>query len=176
MTVDGKPVNRIVLHPIGVVRSPHTNPAATPIQPRFAHGAAGRVEVFPEYAEGLKDLEGFSHIYLIYYLHKAGPARLITTPFLEDAPRGVFATRAPSRPNAIGLSIVRLIKREGSTLHVDALDILDGTPLLDIKPYVPRFDPQEGIRIGWLESVPEDEAKRRGRRGWRGGTEQGLAP
>ena len=164
---------RIDFRAIGVIHSPHVISEETPIQPIFARGAIGRVEIFPEYEEGLKDLDGFSHVYLLYHLHKTGTARLIVTPFLDDVPRGVFATRAPDRPNPIGLSIVRLLRREGSTLHLDELDVLDGTPLLDIKPYVPRFDPHEEIRIGWLEDVDGDDAKRRGRRNWRGGTARG---
>ena len=160
----------IELRPIGIIRSPHAVPEETPIQPAFARGAVGRAEVFPEFADGLDDLDGFSHIYLIYHLHKAGPARLSVIPFLDDAPHGVFATRAPSRPNPIGLSIVRLLKRDGAILHLDELDVLDGTPLLDIKPYVPRFELRTKIRTGWLETVNEDEASRRGRRKWKGPT------
>jgi tRNA-Thr(GGU) m(6)t(6)A37 methyltransferase TsaA len=153
---------------IGIIHSPHRVSEETPIQPAFARGAIGRAEIFPEFEEGLKDLDGFSHICLLYHFHRAGPARLIVTPFLDDTPRGVFSTRAPRRPNPIGLSIVRLLKREGLNLHLDELDILDGTPLLDIKPYVPRFEPGAAIRTGWLEGVDEVEAKRRGRRNWRG--------
>jgi len=101
---------------IGIIHSEHLVPAETPIQPIYAQGCEGRVEVLPAYAEGLQDLEGFSHIYLVYHMHKAGPAQLVVRPFLEDAPHGVFATRAPCRPNAIGLSVVRLVRREGSVL------------------------------------------------------------
>jgi tRNA-Thr(GGU) m(6)t(6)A37 methyltransferase TsaA len=169
MVEEGPTAGPIQFRPIGIIRSAHTVPEETPIQPAFARGAVGRAEILPEFAEGLDDLDGFSHLYLIYHLHKAGAARLRVTPFLDDVPRGVFATRAPSRPNPIGLSIVRLLKREGTILHLDELDILDGTPLLDIKPYVPRFDPKVKIRTGWLETVGEDAAKRRGRRKWRGG-------
>jgi tRNA-Thr(GGU) m(6)t(6)A37 methyltransferase TsaA len=154
----------VTYRPIGVVRSRHTAAAQTPIQPVFAEGCAGRAEILPEFADGLADLEGFSHIYLIYHLHRAGPARLRVTPFLEDVERGVFATRAPSRPNPIGLSIVELVRREGCILHLDRVDILDGTPLLDIKPYTARFDRIDGTRNGWQDGVPEEEARRRGRR------------
>jgi tRNA-Thr(GGU) m(6)t(6)A37 methyltransferase TsaA len=159
---------RIQFRPIGIIRSPHEVAEETPIQPAFARGATGRAEIFPEFEEGLNDLDGFSHIYLIYHLHMAGSARLTVTPFLDDVPRGVFATRAPRRPNPIGLSVVRLLRREGAILHLDELDVLDGTPLLDIKPYAPRFDPQAKVRTGWLESVDEAEARRRGRRKWQG--------
>jgi tRNA-Thr(GGU) m(6)t(6)A37 methyltransferase TsaA len=124
----------------------------------------GSAEIFPEYAEGLRDLEGFSHVYLIYHFHKARAARLIVKPFLEDVDHGVFATRAPRRPNPIGISLVRLTRIEGHVLHLKDVDILDGTPLLDIKPYAPRFDRREDVRIGWLEDVDEKTARIRGRR------------
>ncbi len=124
-----------------------------PIQPTSDASAAGTIEIFPEFIPGLKDLEGFSHIILLYYLHQAGPAKLEVTPFLDSQPHGIFATRAPTRPNAIGLSVVRLTKIEGSILYVEHLDILDGTPLLDIKPYIPEFDFQPEVRIGWLEQA-----------------------
>jgi tRNA-Thr(GGU) m(6)t(6)A37 methyltransferase TsaA len=151
-----------------VIRSAHTKPEETPIQPVYAHGCTGWAEVLPEYAEGLRDLEGFSHVYLIYHMHKAGPAKLIVKPFLEDAERGVFATRAPRRPNPIGLSIVRLIRREGNVLHLDGVDALDGSPLLDIKPYTAKFDRVEETRNGWQDAVDGETARRLGRRGYRG--------
>jgi len=157
----------ITLRPIGVIHSPHKRAEETPIQPVYAQGIEGSVEIFPEYADGLRDLEGFSHIYLIYHFHRAGPARLIVKPFLEDVPRGVFATRAPVRPNPIGLSLVRLVRREGNVLYLEDVDILDGTPLLDIKPYVSRFDSRENARCGWQEGVDEGTARVRGRRQYR---------
>ncbi len=157
----------VLYEPIGVIRSEHTEEGATPIQPVYALGCVGRVEVNPALAEGLRDLEGFSHVYLVYSMHKAPPAKLLVKPFLDDVERGVFATRAPCRPNAIGLSIVRLIRREGNVLHVDGLDVLDGTPLLDIKPYVGRFDCIEGTRNGWQDHVDEASSKERGCRGYR---------
>ncbi len=137
--------------PIGVLHSPFSERAGTPIQGAFAPEATGTVEVFGQFAEGLDDLDGFSHLYLIYAFHHSDGFRLKVTPFRDDTPRGVFATRAPSRPNQIGLSIVRLLRREGSMLHVAEVDFLDGTPLLDIKPYVPRFDHRDGCCSGWLE-------------------------
>jgi tRNA (adenine37-N6)-methyltransferase len=143
----------ISYHPIGVIHSPFTDLAQMPIQPNHTASASGTVEVFPEYAEGLLDLEGFSHIFLLYHLHKAGKARLLVTPFLDSKPHGIFATRAPVRPNPIGLSVVRLSRIEGSLLRVDGLDILDGTPLLDLKPYIPSFDERAEYRTGWLEGV-----------------------
>lgn len=141
---------RIVYKPIGVIRTPFPEPKGTPIQPRAAEGVRGRVELFPEYAEGLADLEGFSHVILIYHFHRAGPGRLRVRPFMDDREHGVFATRAPARPNPIGISVVRLLGIEGNVLHVADVDIVDGTPLLDVKPYVPQFDAPSGARIGWL--------------------------
>lgn len=153
---------------IGDIHSEHCEPAETPIQPIYAQGCTGRVEVLPALEAGLQDLEGFSHIYLLYHMHRAGPARLLVRPFLDDAERGVFATRAPCRPNAIGLSVVRLVRREGNALYVEGLDVLDGTPLLDIKPYTARFDCIAGTRDGWQVCVDEATEKLRGRREYRG--------
>ncbi len=155
----------VVYTPIGVVHSDRLKPEETPIQPRFADDCTGWVEVFPQYAEGLKDLNGFSHIIVISHLHRAEDARLIVRPFMEDVDRGVFATRHPRRPNPIGLSTVRLLKMEGSILYIQGVDMLDGTPVLDIKPYVPRFDHVEESCPGWTGAVPEEEAYKRGRRG-----------
>ncbi len=137
--------------PIGVLRSPYHEPAGTPIQGAFAPEAEGRAEVFDEFAEGLDDIGGFSRLFLIYAFDRSEGFRLKVKPFRDDTQRGVFATRAPKRPNAIGLSIVRLIAREGNVLRLAEVDFLDGTPLLDIKPYVPRFDCREDARSGWLE-------------------------
>ena len=145
----------IIYHPIGIIHSPFTDLADMPIQPTGAASAPGMVEISAEYVEGLQDLDGFSHIILIYYLHQARRVTLTVTPFLDSEPRGIFATRAPARPNPIGLSVVRLLKIEGNTLFIEALDILDGTPLLDIKPYVPAFDGHPEARTGWLEGAQE---------------------
>ena len=158
----------ITYRPIGVIRSEHVSAEETPIQPAYAKGCKGRAEVFPEFTSGLRDLEGFSHIYLIYHFHNARPAKLTVKPFLQDIERGVFATRAPSRPNAVGLSIVELVRREGNVLHLDGVDILDGTPLLDIKPYTAKFDRFDTARNGWQDEVDEKTARRRGRRGYFG--------
>jgi tRNA-Thr(GGU) m(6)t(6)A37 methyltransferase TsaA len=136
--------------PIGVIRSPFTKIDDMPIQPAGARGAAGMVELRPEYAEGLKDLDGFSHIYLLYHFHRSSGFSLTVTPFLDKTPRGLFATRAPKRPNPIGLSVVRLDRIEKNVLHILDVDILDGTPLLDIKPYVRQFDAPENPVSGWI--------------------------
>lgn len=159
----------IPYRPIGVIRSDHVAAERTPIQPCFAKGCRARAEVLPEFEGGLRDLEGFSHIYLIYHLHRAGPSRLRVKPFLQEVERGVFATRAPSRPNAIGLSIVELVGREGNVLYLEGGDILDGTPLLDIKPCTAKFDRIETTRNGWQEEVDDGTARRKGRRGCRDG-------
>jgi tRNA-Thr(GGU) m(6)t(6)A37 methyltransferase TsaA len=138
---------------IGIVHSPFKEARGTPIQPSRAKDARGTVEVFDKYVEGLSDLDGFSHIILLYHFHRSGPYRLRVTPFLDTRLRGLFATRAPSRPNPIGLSVVELLGIDGNTLSIRGLDILDGTPVLDIKPYVGEFDDRAGTRKGWLESV-----------------------
>ncbi len=158
----------ITFKPIGVIHSEHMVARQTPIQPAYAKGCKGRVEIFPQFVKGLQDLEGFSHIYLIFYFHQAGPMQLIVKPFLQDVERGVFSTRAPSRPNAIGLSIVELIEREGNVLYLDCVDVLDGTPLLDIKPYTARFDRVKPSRNGWQDEVDEETAQDLGRREYKG--------
>jgi tRNA-Thr(GGU) m(6)t(6)A37 methyltransferase TsaA len=143
----------IRIRPIGIIHSPFHDLDDMPIQPTGDASAPGTVEVSPEFAEGLRDLEGFSHLILIYLLHKSGGTKLTVTPFLASERHGVFATRAPARPNPIGLSIVKLAKIEGTVLYVENLDVLDGSPLLDIKPYVPEFDAPSDVRTGWLESA-----------------------
>lgn len=137
--------------PIGFIRSPFSSLEGMPIQPTGAAGVQGRVELLPEYHVGLKDIEGFSHLILLYLFHRSEGFKLEVVPFLDNQPRGLFATRAPKRPNPIGLSIVRLDSVKGGVLHVQDIDILDGTPLLDIKPYVPVFDRRDGARSGWIE-------------------------
>jgi tRNA-Thr(GGU) m(6)t(6)A37 methyltransferase TsaA len=144
---------QITYEPIGIIYSPFQTLEDMPIQPTSEASQPGVVEIFPEYQTGLADLAGFSHIYLIYHLHRVEHARLTVTPFLDTQPRGLFATRAPSRPNPIGLSLVQLERIEENRLHIAALDILDQTPLLDIKPYIPEFEPQQNVRIGWVEQA-----------------------
>lgn len=146
----------IVYKPIGIIHTPFTEKKETPIQGAFSENARGRVELFPEYVEGLKDIEGFSHIYLLYHFHKSEGYRLRLTPFLEDKEHGLFAIRHFNRPNPIGLSLVRLIDVTGNILEVGDVDILDGTPLLDIKPYIPKFDNRGDSTGGWVENPDID--------------------
>lgn len=151
------------LRPIGVIRTPFPQPAGTPIQPRMAQGAQGEVIVFEEYAAGLEDLAGFDRIWLLYWFHRAGPVRLRVQPFLDAQERGLFATRAPCRPNPIGISCVRLLAVEDNVLKVSEVDIVDGTPLLDIKPYAPPFDCYAVERTGWLKADPTEPQRADGR-------------
>ncbi len=139
-----------ILHPIGVIHSPFTEKSSTPIQPSRSQ-ALGLVEVDPEYVEGLLDIEEFSHIILLYAFHQSSGYSLRVEPFLDDREHGLFATRYPCRPNPLGLSVVRLVSRQGNTLTIQGVDVLDGTPLLDIKPYVPDFDLQRDVKAGWYE-------------------------
>lgn len=149
-------IQEVVYSPIGVIRSPYPSPEGAPIQVSPAPDRACTVEVFEEYAGGLADLNGFSHIFLLYHFHQSEGFHLKVVPFLDSEKRGVFATRAPRRPNGIGQSVVRLEKIEGNILYIQGCDILDGTPLLDIKPYVPFFDETEDeVRIGWLTGKRE---------------------
>jgi tRNA (adenine37-N6)-methyltransferase len=144
---------RYVMAPIGVIHTPFSEGEEIPIQPTFSE-AIGQVEVYPEYAEGLQGIEGMSYIILLYVLHRSEGYSLRVRPFLDDQPRGLLATRHPRRPNPIGLSVVRLLGREAACLEVEGIDVLDGTPLLDIKPYVPEFDAKPDARAGWYENRP----------------------
>lgn len=139
--------------PIGTIHSPFQELSGMPVQPTSESSAPGTVELLPEYLQGLKDLDGFSHILLIYHLNRSHHQALTVVPFLDSVERGVFATRAPVRPNPIGISVVKLLQIDNNILFVDNLDILDGTPLLDIKPYIPEFDSPTEFRLGWLENV-----------------------
>lgn len=141
----------ITYKPIGKIRSPFKEPEGTPIQPTAEGSASGKIELLPQYKEGLKDLEGFSHLILLFHCHKAGEPSLTVKPFMEDKPHGVFSIRAPSRPNSIGLSTVRLEKIEDNIIYIKDVDILDDTPLLDIKPYVPNIDIRDDVKSGWYE-------------------------
>lgn len=143
-------MDNITYKPIGIIRTPFKSREGMPIQPSGAKGVQGTIKIEKEYVGGLKDLEGFSHIILLYHFHLSKGYYLTLTPFLDDQPRGVFSTRAPRRPNPIGMSIVKLIRIRKDVLEIENVDIIDGTPLLDIKPYVPEFDAQKEVKTGWL--------------------------
>jgi tRNA-Thr(GGU) m(6)t(6)A37 methyltransferase TsaA len=142
----------IKLKPIGVIRTPYNDPGKVPIQGKFENSIKGRIELFPRYRPGLKDVEGFSHLILIYFFHRAKEEKLIAMPLLEDKPHGVFAMRSPVRPNHIGISIVKLEKVRKGGITFTQVDMLDGTPLLDIKPYISYYDERKNVKNGWLES------------------------
>lgn len=151
----------ICYQPIGIIHTPYKMLRDMPIQPSGARTSRGKLVVNPQFTAGLTDLEGFSHIYLIYHFHQVQDYKLIITPFLDEKPHGVFATRAPKRPNPIGLSIVRLISIEENNLFLINVDMLDGTPILDIKPYVPAFDHQDHVSVGWLTGRDDDVKTKR---------------
>ncbi len=142
--------DEIKYRPIGLIHSPFSRAEGTPIQPPGAKGKRGTVEVFPQYMEGLRDIDGFSHLILLYHFHLSRKPGLIAKPFLDDKEHGIFAIRGVNRPNPIGLSIVHLIGVKENILLVQDVDVIDGTPLLDIKPYVPEFDARQVTGIGWL--------------------------
>ncbi len=144
-------MEHINLQAIGIIRTPYIQVEGMPVQPCGAEKITGTIEIHREFEEGLIDLEGFSHLWLIYHLHGSRQARLRVKPFLDTVEHGIFATRSPARPNPIGLSLVRLVERKGRVLTVENIDVLDETPLLDIKPYVPAFDSAAEVRIGWFE-------------------------
>jgi tRNA-Thr(GGU) m(6)t(6)A37 methyltransferase TsaA len=144
------------IKPIGIIHSPFEKSEGTPIQSSMAEGALGYVELLSEFAEGLKDLEGFDRIWLIYWFDRARESKLTVTPYLDKDSHGVFSTRAPSRPNPIGISVVKLLKIEKNILRIADVDILDNTPLLDIKPYVPKFDHFDVKKCGWLDKSDND--------------------
>jgi len=148
-------MKKITFNPIGKIHSPFHEKEDMPIQPTGAKGVEGTVEVEPKYIDGLKDLEGFSHIILLYHFHLSEGFSLLVKPFLDDEEKGLFSTRAPKRPNPIGLSIVKLIDIDGNILKIEDVDVIDGTPLLDIKPYVPEFDIREVESTGWLSKNAE---------------------
>ncbi|NLA99807.1 MAG: tRNA (N6-threonylcarbamoyladenosine(37)-N6)-methyltransferase TrmO [Methanomicrobiales archaeon] len=149
-------MTEIVFTPIGIIHSPFNNPRDMPIQPVGARGVRGTIEIDPAYAAGLKDLAGFSRIIVLYHFHRSDGYTLEVTPFLDTATRGVFSTRAPRRPNAIGISMLTLVAVDGATLTVEDVDILNGTPIIDIKPYVPAFDAYPDERAGWLAATSKD--------------------
>ena len=154
-------VKTLTYRPIGVVHSPFKEPKNVPIQATASKGSTGTLEIYPEYAEGLKDLEGFSHIMLLYHFHLVKCGSLLVKPFLDDTLHGIFATRSPARPNPIGISVVQLKHIENNTVYIQDVDIVDGTPLLDIKPYVPKFDERKAVKIGWFNGKINKLAKTR---------------
>ncbi len=149
-------MKNLTLQPIGTIHSPFNKPHGTPIQPAGAVGVSGKIILRPEFEEALQDLEGFSHIILLYYFHLSEGYTLKVKPFLDDTMRGLFATRAPRRPNPIGISVVPLERIEGRILFISNIDVVDGTPLLDIKPYVPEFDKTDEVKIGWVTNKIKD--------------------
>ncbi|MBN1781506.1 tRNA (N6-threonylcarbamoyladenosine(37)-N6)-methyltransferase TrmO [bacterium] len=149
------------MKPIGIIHTPFQKPEGMPIQPSGAAGVKGTVEVFREFRAGLKDVDGFSHLVLIYRFHQSSGFCLEVVPFMDSRTRGLFATRAPRRPNPIGLSVVLLDRIEDGCLYVENVDMLNGTPLLDIKPYVPEFDSPGPVRTGWLEQARKTVADRK---------------
>ncbi|MGP7816608.1 tRNA (N6-threonylcarbamoyladenosine(37)-N6)-methyltransferase TrmO [Niallia sp. 01092] len=156
------PLQNISLTPIGIIHSPFTSPGEMPIQPTGELATAGHVQVLPQYVEGLEGLDGFSHVILIYYFHLAGPSCLKVHAFLDDQEHGVFATRAPVRPNSLGLSVVEVERIDSCNLFLKNVDVLDGTPLLDIKPFVPKFDvPQNTVATGWMDNISEKAIHKR---------------
>lgn len=142
--------------PVAHMRTPFTDVRGMPIQPVGARGVAGSIDVLPEYADGLADIEGFSHLLVIYHLHQCKGFTLRVKPFLDNDEHGIFATRSPRRPNPIGISVLRLTGVTGNRLHVENVDMLDGTPVLDIKPYVPAFDVWDADRTGWFATVADN--------------------
>jgi tRNA-Thr(GGU) m(6)t(6)A37 methyltransferase TsaA len=141
----------IKLKPIGIIHTPYKEPKGIPIQGKFEKSVTGTIEIFPEYKKGLKDVEGFSHLILIYYFNRSKEEKLIGKPFLEDEEHGIFAIRSPHRPNHVGFSIVKVEKVKDNTVIFSEVDMLDKTPLLDIKPYVSHFDSRNNVKNGWIE-------------------------
>ena len=146
---------KIEYQPIGFIRSPHQTTSGTPIQPSRGRGIRGTIEIEEVYVEALSDLDGFSHIIVICHLHRASEFKSKVVPYLDTELRGLFATRAPARPNPIGISVLRLLEIDGNRLQIEDVDLLDGTPVLDIKPYVRGFDDQTDVRCGWLDEIKE---------------------
>ncbi len=144
-------MNLLNLKPIGFIKTPFLTKEGMPIQPTGAKGIKGTIEIDPKYVEGLADLDGFSHIILIYHFHLSKKYELTVKPFMDDELHGIFSTRAPKRPNPIGFSVVQLNKMEGNILYIENIDVLDGTPLLDIKPFIPDVDSPDVQKLGWLE-------------------------
>jgi tRNA-Thr(GGU) m(6)t(6)A37 methyltransferase TsaA len=145
-------MDKVELIPIGIIRSPYEVPKDMPIQGRFKGDVEAWIELKEQYVPGLRDLDGFSHAILIYHFHHSDVEHLEARPFLEQKTHGIFAIRSPHRPNHLGFSIVRIQRIEGNRLYFTEVDVLDGTPLLDIKPYVEYFDSRDDVKSGWIEN------------------------
>ncbi len=150
----------ITFEPIGIIRTPFRKTAGMPIQPHGAEGIEGVAEIYDDFSAGLADLDGFSHIVLLYHFHQVKGYKLYVVPFMDNKPHGIFATRSPVRPNAIGMSIVKINKIEGRLIYFDGADMLNGTPLLDIKPYYKMYDHPQDVRGGWLEAREDIDIKK----------------
>ncbi len=146
----------IEFHPIGYIRTPHKTLNNMPIQPVGAKSVKGKIIIDPKYMDGLLDIEGFSHITLFYHLHKVKEYKLKVTPFMDSKEHGIFACKSPTRPNALGMSTVKLLAVEGNVLYIEEVDMLDGTPLIDIKPYWPQYDSRDHVKVGWLENQTKE--------------------
>jgi tRNA (adenine37-N6)-methyltransferase len=155
----------IVIRPIGVIHTPHQGQPGTPIQPVYAEGMRGTATLLEPYVDALADLDGFERVWLVYEFDRARPWQPRVVPYRDTTARGLFATRAPARPNPIGLSVVRLVSIDGPVLTFDGADMLDGTPLVDIKPYVPEFDAHPGSRAGWIDLLASARTRADGRFG-----------
>jgi len=149
-------MSEVLIKSIGVIKTPFNKKEGMPIQPTGAKGIKAIIEMHPQYVDGLNDLAGFSHIILIYHFHKSNGYSFRTKPFMDDQMRGVFATRAPRRPNPIGISLVKLNKIENNIIHIENIDVLNDTPLFDIKPYIPGVDDVLDVQLGWLEGKTDE--------------------
>jgi tRNA (adenine37-N6)-methyltransferase len=159
MPLEEDPKLQIVARVIGVIRTPFLEPAGTPIQSIYGHDIEGLVLLYEPYAAALDDIEGFDRLWLIYWMDRVNEFKPRIIPYRDDREHGLFATRSPGRPNPIGMSVVRLLRRECGTLHIADIDMLDGTRLLDIKPYIPVFDSHPGCRAGWVDTCRVDRRK-----------------
>lgn len=150
-------MQEIRLKPIGIIKTPFKEKTGVPIQAKVGEDFLGTIEVYEEFAEGLKDLEGFSHIHILYHFHRHTNYSLVVKPYMDEVSRGLFSTRAPKRPNPIGLSLVKIVEIKGCIIKFQGVDILNETPLLDIKPYYHDFDSRNNAKAGWLDKVKKEE-------------------
>ena len=152
---------KIEIKPVGIIHSPFKTVENMPIQPSAAKDVSGTIEIFPEFTEGLADLDGFSHIYIIFHLHRVRGHKLRVIPFLDTVERGIFSTRSPARPNPVGLSVAEIISVKKNIIEIRGVDMLDGSPVIDIKPFVPDFESCENVRKGWFEGKTGNALKTR---------------